>query len=320
MERKLILVTGGAGFIGSHVSKRLIELGHEVIIVDNFNPYYDLSLKEARIAMLLKDLPHTLYRNDIRDENAMRKIFETHKPDLVCHQAAQAGVRYAKQDPFAYGNSNLLGTLTLLELAKEFNVKGFVMASSSSVYGDALHYPVKETDTADHPISLYAATKRSCELLAYSYHHLYYIHVTCLRYFTVYGPWGRPDMAIFSFTKAALENKTIDVYGHGEMARDFTYIDDIVDGIVKALEVNLPWAIVNLGHGKAETLLHMIELIERATGKKLEKRFLPMQPGDVQQTFADVSLAKECLGWEPHTNLDEGVAAFVVWYKGYYGA
>lgn len=315
-----ILVTGGAGFIGSHVSRRLIKLGHQVVIVDNFNPYYDPSLKEARINTLLKNLPFTLYRNDIQDMTAMRKIFETHKPDLICHQAAQAGVRYAEQDPFAYGQSNLMGTLTLLELARAFQVKGFVMASSSSVYGDAAHYPVKETDVTDQPISLYAATKRSCELLAYSYHHLYKLPITCLRYFTVYGSWGRPDMAIFSFTRAALEGTPIDVYGQGEMARDFTSIDDIVDGIVKALEKRLPWAVLNLGRGKPEPLMHMIEIIERATGKMIEKRFLDMQPGDVKQTWADANLAKGLLGWEPQTSLEQGVPAFVAWYKEYYGA
>ncbi len=320
MQKNVILVTGGAGFIGCHVAKRLIELGHDVVIVDNFNPYYDPSLKEARIATLLKDLPFTLYRNDIQDEHAMRKIFDRHKPNLLCHQAAQAGVRYATQDPFAYGQSNLMGTLTLLELAREFQVQGIVMASSSSVYGDAAHYPVKETDVTDQPISLYAATKRSCELIAYSYHHLYNLPITCLRYFTVYGPWGRPDMAIFSFTKAAIEGKPINVYGQGEMARDFTYIDDIVDGVIKALQVNLPWAVLNLGRGNAEPLMHMIQLVEQATGEHLEKRFLDMQPGDVKQTFADASLAKERLSWEPHTRLDEGVAAFVAWYKKYYGA
>ncbi|MFA4846201.1 MAG: NAD-dependent epimerase/dehydratase family protein [Patescibacteria group bacterium] len=318
MEKKTILITGGAGFIGSHVAKRLIQDGHAVIIVDNFNLYYDPSLKEARIATLLEDLPFTLYRNNIQDTVAMREIFEHHKPDLLCHQAAQAGVRYAMQDPFAYGQSNLMGTLTLLELAREFHVKGIVMASSSSVYGDATRYPVKETDTADQPISLYAATKRACELMAYSYHHLYNLPITCLRYFTVYGPWGRPDMAFFSFTKAALEGKQIDVYGQGEMKRDFTFIDDIVDGIVKALAHQLPWAILNLGRGKSEPLMHMIELIEQATGKNLEKRLLPMQPGDVKQTWADVSLARKLLDWEPKVDLKEGVPKFVNWYQSYF--
>jgi UDP-glucuronate 4-epimerase len=318
-QQDTILVTGGAGFIGAHVSKRLIELGHKVIIVDNINSYYDASLKEARLKTLLKDTPHTFYRADIQDTDAMREIFARHKPTLVCHQAAQAGVRYAIQDPFAYGNSNLLGTLTILQLAKEYNVKGIVLASSSSVYGEAKHYPVKETDTTDAPVSLYAATKKSCELIAYSYHHLNNLPITCLRYFTVYGPWGRPDMAFFSFTKAAFEGTPIDVYGNGEMARDFTYIDDIVEGITRALEVNLPWAIINLGRGKPEPLMHMIELIETATGKTLKKRFVGMQQDDVKQTWADVSLAKTLLGWEPKTTLDEGIPTFAEWYKNYYG-
>lgn len=319
-DRGSILVTGGAGFIGSAVAKRLGEIGKEIIIVDNFNPYYDPVLKEARVNELLLHTPHTLYRADIADHAAMREIFQKHSIEQICHQAAQAGVRYATQDPFAYGNSNLLGTLTILELAREFQVKGIVMASSSSVYGDAAQYPVKETDTVDQPISLYAATKHACELMAFSYHHLYHLPITCLRYFTVYGPWGRPDMAVFSFTKAALEGKPIDVYGQGEMSRDFTYIDDIVDGIVKALHKQSPWAIVNLGRGKAEPLMHMIQLVEQATGKNLEKRFLDRQPGDVKQTFADVSLAKKLLGWEPQTSLEKGVPAFVAWYKSYYGA
>ncbi len=320
MQNLTILITGGAGFIGSTVAKRLIEEDCEVIIVDNFNAYYDQSLKEARIATLLKDLPFTLYRNDIQDATIMREIFKKHKPDLICHLGAQAGVRYAAQDPFVYGQSNLMGTLTILELAREFQVKGIVMASSSSVYGDAAHYPVKETDVADQPISLYAATKRACELMAYSYHHLYNLPITCLRFFTVYGPWGRPDMAFFAFTKAALEGKSIDVYGQGEMSRDFTYIDDIADGIVKALEKNLPWAILNLGRGVSEPLMHMIELIEHAAGKTIEKRFLDMQPGDVKQTWADISQAKTLLEWKPLVSLEEGVPAFVAWYRSYYGA
>ena len=315
-----ILVTGGAGFIGSHVAKQLIQQGHNVILVDNFNPYYDQSLKEARISTLLKDLPYTLYRINIQDAPAMRDIFKCHKPDLICHQAAQAGVRYATRDPFAYGTSNLMGTLTVLELAKTFSVKGIVLASSSSVYGNAATYPVKEESVTDKPISLYAATKRSCELMAYSYHHLYNLPITCLRYFTVYGPWGRPDMALFSFTKAALEGAPIDVYGHGEMSRDFTFIDDIVDGVLKALDKRLPWAVLNLGHGKDESLMHMIELIEQTTGKTLEKRPLDMQPGDVKRTWADVSQAKELLGWEPKTTLEEGITAFVEWYRDYYGS
>lgn len=319
VQDQTILVTGGAGFIGSAVARRLGELGHTLVLVDNFNPYYDPRLKEARIQNLLHEVPHTLYRVDIADQSAMQEIFRKHSISGICHLAAQAGVRYATKDPFAYGRSNVDGTLVVLELAREFQVSNVVLASSSSVYGDARHYPVKETDVADKPISLYAATKRSCELMAHSYHHLYGLPITCLRFFTVYGPWGRPDMALFSFTKAALEGSPIDVFGQGNMARDFTYIDDIADGVVKALARHLPWAILNLGRGQAEQLLHMIELVEQATGKPLEKNFLPMQPGDVQQTWADISLARKLLGWEPHVNLDEGISKFVQWYRGYYG-
>ncbi len=318
-DNGITLVTGGAGFIGSAVARKLGELGSELVIVDNFNPYYDQALKEARVKKLLANTPHVLYRVDIADHAAMRDIFQKHSVGQICHLAAQAGVRYATKDPFAYEHSNLRGTLTLLELAREFNVRNIVIASSSSVYGDAAQYPVKETDVTDKPISLYAATKRACELIAHSYHHLYGLPITCLRFFTVYGPWGRPDMALFAFTKAALEGKPIDVYGQGDMARDFTYIDDIADGVVRALEKNLPWAILNLGRGKPEPLMHMIELVEHATGKKIEKRFLPMQPGDVKQTWADVQLAKELLGWEPKTSFDEGTVAFVQWYRSHYG-
>lgn len=320
MKKSSILLTGGAGFIGSSVAKRLGELGYEMVIVDNFNPYYDPALKEARVQTLLADTPHTLYRADIADEPAMRAIFETHAIDHICHLAAQAGVRYAAQAPFAYEHSNLRGTLTLLELARKFHVSNIVMASSSSVYGDAVQYPVKETDVTDKPISLYAATKKSGELMAHSYHHLYQLPITCLRFFTVYGPWGRPDMALFLFTKAALEGKPIDVYGQGDMARDFTYIDDIADGVVKAIETRLPWAILNLGRGQAEPLMRMIELVEHSTGKTLKKNFLDMQPGDVQQTWADITQAKTLLGWEPHTSLEEGVPRFVNWYQDYFSS
>ncbi len=314
-----ILVTGGAGFIGSHVAGRLARLGHTVIVVDTLNDYYDPELKKDRLQGLLKDLPHVFYQVDVADEVAMREIFRTHTIDQICHQAAQAGVRYAAQAPFDYEHSNLRGTLTILELAREFEVNNIVIASSSSVYGDATRYPIKETDPTDSPLSLYAATKKSCELMAHSYHHLYDLPITCLRYFTVYGPWGRPDMAAFSFTKAAIEGISIDVYGQGDMARDFSFIDDIVNGIVRALDARLPWAILNLGRGQAEPLMRMIELIEQATGKTIEKRYLDMQPGDVRQTWADVTSAKERLGWEPHVDLDEGIKKFVEWYRSYYG-
>jgi len=320
MTLQTILITGGAGFIGSHLAKRLINEGHEVIIIDNFNDYYDPSLKEARISTLLKDLPFTLYRIDLEDFDAVKNVFDTHSIDLIAHQAAQAGVRYSIKNPLVYGESNLIGTLNILELARQHNIKGITLASSSSVYGDAVSFPIKETDETDKPISLYAATKKSCELLAYSYHHLFNLPITCLRYFTVYGPWGRPDMAIFSFTKSALEGTSIDVYGQGNMARDFTYIDDIVDGIVKSLEFQLPWAVLNLGRGQAEPLMDFIESIETHTGKDLQKNFKEMQPGDVQKTWADITQAKTLLSFDPKTSIDEGVQSFVAWYKNFYGA
>lgn len=313
-----ILVTGGAGFIGSHTVKRLVKDGHNVIIVDNFNSYYDPALKEARINNFLKDTPHTLYRTSIEDSEALHDIFKRHKIDFICHQAAQAGVRYAAKAPLVYGNSNLIGTINILEMAKIHEVKGIVIASSSSVYGNANHFPIKEEDATDKPISLYAATKRSCELIAHSYHHLYNIPITCLRYFTVYGPWGRPDMALFSFTQKALDHKPIEVYGQGNMARDFTYVDDIVDGIVRAIKLNAPFEILNLGRGKPEELLFMIDLIEKYTKNSIKKTFLDMQPGDVTKTWADNTKAKTLLSWQPHTPLEVGIERFVDWYREYY--
>lgn len=317
---KTILVTGGAGFIGSHLTKRLASDGHNVIIADNLNEYYDPSLKQARLEQLLKDVPYTFHKVDIQDIDALEEIFNTHQIDFISHQAAQAGVRYSIENPLVYGQSNLIGTLNILELAKRHKVKGITMASSSSVYGDAKSFPIKESDPTDKPVSLYAATKKSCEALAYSYHKLYDLPITCLRYFTVYGPWGRPDMAFFSFTKAALEGTQIDVYGQGKMGRDFTYIDDIVDGIARAIETNLPWATLNLGRGKAEELMDFIGFIEKHTGKTLQKNFLDMQPGDVQRTWADISQARTLLQWEPTTPLDEGIKRFVTWYESFYKA
>ncbi len=318
MQKKTILITGGAGFIGSHLARRLGRDGHEIILIDNFNDYYDPTLKEARISTLLADTPHTLYRDDISNLPALEAIFEKHQITHIAHQGAQAGVRYSIDNPFAYGQSNLVGTLNILELARRHEVQGIALASSSSVYGDAKEIPIKEADCDDKPISLYAATKRSCEHMAHAYHHLYDLPITCLRYFTVYGPWGRPDMAYFKFLDLAHAGKTIDVYGQGEMARDFTYIDDIVEGIVLSIEKNHPWAVLNIGRGHAEPLMDMISIIEQETGITFEKNFLDMQPGDVRETWADTSLAKELLGWEPEVSLQEGMKRFVIWYKDFY--
>jgi UDP-glucuronate 4-epimerase len=318
LEYKTILVTGGAGFIGAHTAKKLAEIGYEIVIVDNFNDYYDPALKEARINHLLKDLQTTLYRINIKDYNALRTVFENHQIDYIIHEAAQAGVRYSMQNPFLYSDANLVGPINLFELAKEFGVKGMTVASSSSVYGNANRYPVREEDTTDQPISLYGATKKSIEAIAHTYHHLYNIPITCLRYFTVYGPWGRPDMALFKFTKQVMNGETIDVYGHGKMERDFTYIDDIVDGTIKAFEKNLQWEILNLGQGNPNALMEFIELVEKHCGKQTQKNFLPMQPGDVTRTYADNSRARQQLDWEPRVKLDEGIEQFVKWYRDYH--
>jgi UDP-glucuronate 4-epimerase len=315
-----ILITGGAGFIGAHTAKKLAKHGHNIVIVDNFNTFYDPSLKEARLKSLMGDLPYRLYRIDIKNHEALHIIFQHHRIDHVIHQAAQAGVRYSMQNPFLYSDSNLVGPVNIFELAKEFGVKGVTVASSSSVYGNAARYPVREEDITDQPISLYGATKKSLEAIAHTYHHLYGIPVTCLRYFTVYGPWGRPDMAPFKFTELVMNDSAIDVYGHGKMARDFTYIDDIVDGTILAMQKNLPWEILNLGQGNPDALMDFIETIERHCGKVAQKNFLPMQPGDVTRTYADNARARELLEWQPRVSLDDGISMLVEWYRSYYGA
>lgn len=313
-----VLVTGGAGFIGAHTAKKLAELGHKIVIVDNFNAFYDPSLKEARIGQLLKGVSCPIYRLDIKNMDALRDVFNRHQIDHIVHEAAQAGVRYSMQNPFLYADTNLIGSINLFELAKEFGIKGITLASSSSVYGNAARYPVSEDTLTDQPISLYGATKKSLEVLAYSYHHLYGIPMTCLRYFTVYGPWGRPDMAPFKFTEHIMNDREIDVYGHGKMERDFTYINDVVDATIRAVEKNLPWEILNIGQGNPNALMEFIELIEKHCGKQARKNFLPMQPGDVTRTYANNSRARTVLEWEPKVKLNEGIERFVKWYKEYY--
>lgn len=313
-----ILITGGAGFVGAYTAKRLAEAGHKIIIVDNFNDFYDPCLKEERLGQLMYGLPYTLYRLNIKNFEALRIVFQHHPIDRIIHQAAQAGVRYSMQNPFLYSDSNMVGPVNLFELAREFGVKGVTVASSSSVYGNSRRYPVREEDVTDQPISLYGATKKSLEAIAHTYHHLYGIPVTVLRYFTVYGPWGRPDMAPFKFTELVLGEKPIDVYGHGKMERDFTYIDDIVDGTVKALEKNLAWEIMNLGQGSPNALMDFIGFVEKHCGKEAQKNYLPMQPGDVTRTYADNSRARELLDWTPHVRLEEGIGHFVKWYREYY--
>jgi len=313
-----ILVTGGAGFIGSHLAKKLIDKGYSVVIVDNFNKYYDPRLKENRIKNILKGLSFKLYRIDITDREKMRQLFQKEKIDIICHQAAQAGVRYSLEAPLVYEKSNVLGTLNLLELSRQFGIKKIVFASSSSVYGNSKKASCSEKDNTDHPVSLYAATKKAAEMLFHSYHSLYKIPMAGLRYFSVYGPWGRPDMALFKFTGSILKGKQIEVYGGGKMDRDFTYIDDIVDGTLKAIEKKVSWEIFNLGFGGPVPLMEFIRLIEKHAGKKAKKKFLPMQKGDVKKTSANISKAKKMLNWQPKTSTRQGIKNFVEWYKSYY--
>jgi len=308
-----ILITGGAGFIGFHVAKALLERGDNVTIIDNFNDYYDVKLKEARIKELGNNIE--IIKADISDHSIMNSIFKNHKFNKICHLAAQAGVRYSLENPLEYEKSNILGTLVMLEIARKHNVKDFVFASSSSVYGNNKKIPFSEDDNVDNPVSLYAATKKSDELLAYTYHHLYKINCTGLRFFTVYGPFGRPDMAYFKFTKAILEDKPIDVYNYGKMKRDFTYISDITDGILAAIDHPFPYEIINLGNNKPIELSYFIKCIENALKKKAKKNMMPMQPGDVKITYANIKKAEKLLNYKPKVKIEEGINRFVEWYK-----
>jgi UDP-glucuronate 4-epimerase len=317
-QQSEILVTGAAGFIGFHLSTRLLTEGNRVVGVDNLNPYYDVSLKKSRLNMLQDHDRFTFYPNDIQDYGAMERIFQQHSIGKVCNLAAQAGVRHSLTDPFSYQRSNIEGFLNLLELARKFPLRNFVYASSSSVYGGNQEVPFRVEDRVDTPVSLYAATKRANELMAHAYSHLYGIPCTGLRYFTVYGPWGRPDMALFLFTEAILKKMPIDVYNHGNMKRDFTYIDDIVDGTVRALRRPSAYEIFNLGNSNSVGLMEFIAILEEELGQMAEKNMLPMQPGDVAETYADIQKSKTILGFEPKTPLREGIRNFVSWYRGYY--
>lgn len=295
-----------------------MDRGDKVVIVDNFNSYYDPQLKENRINQFLKNYNPKIYRIDISNFEELRKVFKENKIDKICHLAAQAGVRYSLENPNAYIQSNIIGTHNLLELAKEFKVGDFIFASSSSVYGGNKKLPFSETDQVDQPISLYAATKKANELEAYTYHHLFGINVFGLRFFTVYGPWGRPDMALFLFTKAISENKPINVYNKGEMKRDFTYIDDIVSGVISAIDNVKGYEIFNLGNNDPVDLEDFIKVIEKNLDKKAEKKYLPLQPGDVVATYANIDKAKKVLGFDPKTNIETGIKNFIDWYKNYY--
>lgn len=313
-----ILVSGAAGFIGFHLSRKLLENGFAVIGYDNVNDYYDPSLKESRLKLLEKFENFTFYRNDLCNFSALEKVFKNHPIEKVCHLAAQAGVRYSLTNPFAYQKSNLEGFLNVIELAKRFQVRNFVYASSSSVYGNNRKLPFSVKDNVDHPISLYAATKKANELIAHTYSHLYRLPTTGLRFFTVYGPFGRPDMALFLFTQKITTGKAIDVYNKGNMRRDFTYIDDIVNGIIAALETISQYEIFNLGNHRSENLMDFIRLIEQYLGKKAIINYLPIQPGDVPETFADIEHARAILGFQPTTDIATGIKRFIDWYKAYF--
>jgi len=314
-----ILITGTAGFIGFSLAKVLLEKGYEVVGVDNFNSYYDVKLKEDRNKILEEYDNYKLYRIDISNLEDLKKVFEENKFDKVCNLAAQAGVRYSIDNPYVYADANLVGFVNMINLAKDSGIKQFVYASSSSVYGDTSKVPFNENEDVSKPISLYAATKKANELMAYTYHHLFGMKTIGLRFFTVYGPWGRPDMAIFKFAQSMSKGEEIPVYNYGkDMRRDFTYIDDIVDGIVKALDCDYDYEIFNLGKGSPDELGEMIDLVEKHMGIKAKKNLLPMQPGDVMETYSDTTKAKKMLKYNPTVTLDEGIKKFAEWFKGYY--
>ncbi len=317
-NNQVILVTGSAGFIGFHLSRKLLEMGHKVIGVDNLNRYYDVNLKKSRLEILKSFRNFMFHREDIQDFGALKDIFRQGHIDIICNLAAQAGVRYSLKDPFSYQKSNLEGFLNLLELAREYPVKNFVYASSSSVYGKDNRSPFSVNDRVDSPISLYAATKKANELIAHAYSHLYQIPCTGLRYFTVYGPWGRPDMALFLFTDAILKKEPVNVYNYGHMKRDFTYVDDIIDGTIAAIERPAPCEIFNLGNSESINLMDFIHIIEQELGQEAEKNMMPMQPGDVAETAADIQKSRELLGFDPKTSIHEGVRRFLAWYREYY--
>lgn len=316
-EAMKILITGGAGFIGSAVAKKLIERGDKVVIIDNFNDYYDPQLKRDRLKHVLKGKKYKLYKGDIRDEKLLEKIFKTEKLDKIIHLAAMAGVRSSILMPKLYEEVNIRGTMNLLELAVKYKIKNFIFASSSSVYGTNKKVPYSETDNVDAQISPYAATKKATELIAHVYAHLYGLKVTALRFFTVYGPWGRPDMGVFKFIENILQGKTVEIFNYGKMRRNFTYIDDIVSGTITVLDADLPYGVMNIGGDRDEALMDYIGAIERYTGITAKKKMLPMQPGDVPRTVADIRKLKK-LGWKPTTRIEAGIKNFVEWYKEYY--
>jgi UDP-glucuronate 4-epimerase len=314
---KKIMVTGSAGFIGFHLCKSLLDDGFEVLGIDNLNDYYDPKLKHSRLDQLAPNKHFTFEKIDIADRESLTKAFIDFKPNKVVNLAAQAGVRYSIENPYAYMDANLVGFLNIIELCRHNNVEGLIYASSSSVYGGNTKIPFSVEDRVDKPISLYGATKRANELIAYSYSHLYGLHTTGLRYFTVYGPWGRPDMAMFIFTKKIMAGESILVFNNGYMKRDFTYIDDIITGTRSAIDNNYTCEVFNLGNHRSEQLMDVVSLIEENLGKKAEIDFQPMQPGDVPESFANIDKSIVMLGYKPTTNVDAGIRKFIEWYINY---
>lgn len=331
-----VLVTGSAGFIGFHVCRYLLARGDEVVGIDNLNDYYDVSLKQARLDQLLGHERFVFHKLDIADREGMKRLFETAGVKRVVHLAAQAGVRYSLENPHAYVDSNLVGFVNVLEGCRQQQIEHLVYASSSSVYGANETIPFAESDNVDHPVSLYAATKKANELMAHTYSHLYALPTTGLRFFTVYGPWGRPDMSPILFTKAILAGQPLKIFNHGKHRRDFTYIDDIVEGVVRVLDhvaggnpqwsgqapdpasSRAPWKLYNIGNSQPVELLTYVELIEQALGRTTTKELLPLQPGDVEHTYADVSALKADIGYQPSVSVQDGIQRFVKWYRDYY--
>ncbi|OGI29810.1 MAG: hypothetical protein A3G09_01080 [Candidatus Moranbacteria bacterium RIFCSPLOWO2_12_FULL_48_12] len=321
-----ILITGGAGFIGSATAKQLMDRGDKAVLIDNFNNYYDPRLKRDRIKIFLKGYEKParrggsfkLYTGDIRDVKFLEKVFQKERPDKVIHLAAMAGVRNSLEHPALYADINIMGTVNLLELSVKHKIKNFVYASSSSVYGNNKKFPFSEKDNVDTPISPYAATKKADELLAHVYSHIYKLPTTGLRYFTVYGPWGRPDMALFLFTENIFSGKPILVNNHGKMSRNFTYVYDIASGTITTLDADLPYAVMNIGGDRENTLMEFIGEIEKNVGKKAKMKMMPLPLGDVISTVADIKKLRK-LGWKPTTHIDKGIKNFVEWYQEYYG-
>jgi len=337
MTAKSILVTGAAGFVGFHVARRLLADGHAVIGLDNMGAYYDVALKEARRAELAKSNHFTFQHLDLGDREKVKALFERYRFPYVINLAAQAGVRYSLIDPHAYVDSNIQGFVNVLEGCRHTGCRHLLYASTSSVYGANTKLPFNTSDNVDHPINLYAATKKANELMAHSYAHLFGLPTTGLRFFTVYGPWGRPDMAMWLFTSAILEDRPIKLFNHGNMRRDFTYVDDVVESVVRLVHKpatpnpdwsgdtldpassSAPWRVFNIGNSQSVELMDVVTLIEQALGRKAKRELLPMQPGDVPDTFADVSALERAVGFRPKTPIAEGVQQFVDWYRAYHG-